>query len=902
MDAPLTDDFIRSGIHPGKLRVPSPADRLVVRPRLIHLVTEGLTEGHVVVSAPAGSGKTQLLGAWADTCPVPGNVAWVNLDEGDTEPARFVRYCVAALQSTPAGARALDGLGTVVPLSSLRESYVMALTDALARCPEEVWLVLDDFQAVIGSESERLVRRIMGYTGERLRLVLLTRVRPSVGQAKLRLEGRLHELGARDLAFTLDETADLLDVQGVRLPPTALQAVQTYTEGWAAALRVLAPSLRNAPDPDDLVARLHSADAFVVDYLMAEVFDRQPPETQQLLLRAATVDPVCGDLVDALTDGVGGAAALEDLHRTNVFLDRVDRYDGRCAWYHWHPMFAEMLRTRLADIDSRLGRALHRTAARWFSDRGCPVEAVHHFVASGDDASAAAVLGEHWLDLVTAGEGPVLRLLLDLFDDSWRTADPELLVIYSFLHLQERELERARRCAVQATVLAAHLAPGRRLAVEAVAAAVRLYTATMTGREGDDHPYAAALSVLEQLSTEDMLLTAAERRRRAQLLFHIGAFEVALWLYDEPRQHLGDAMAEAVELGMPDLELRCRAQLSLLDFFTGRLEAAGAAATEVLDAVETRGWHSHHSLEAALVVLGGIDLVRGDVGAGLERLAAARSIVHPVDQVMKFRVELFHLAGLCSTGRAADARTQLAECAELVDPGRSPGWMCVWLAIAQAEVLAAEGQHEAALEAVESVAAEAAAAPAATSHWRTFYARQLLRSGNASEARAVIAPVTTQERRWLVDVLAYVVDSVAAERLGMHAECMDALAAALTAASHERIVLPFLGSGPQVRRLLVEILEHGTTHEAWVLDLLSLSSPGRSSYPSPVRARLSEPLTAREIQVLRVLQTPASGEEVARRLFISVNTLRTHLKHINRKLQTTSRREAVARGRQLGLV
>lgn len=886
----------------GKLRAPSLGERLVRRLRLEQKLDDGVERGTVIVSAPAGSGKTQLVAAWARHRARARDVSWLTLDDGDRDPMRFVEYLVAAIAPTQGDRHAAPSLGALPHLSTVNEPHLLTVSDALSRLTADVVLVLDDFEAVVGSESERLLARILRYQPERLRVIVLSRVEPALGQTRLRLQGRVVEIAPQSLALSREECADLLRLHDLNLDVSEIDRLHARTEGWAAGTQLLAASMRDSADPQSFVAGIGAGEAFARDFLMAEVFEYQPPEVRQFLIRASTANPVCGELADALTGGTGGDRTLAELYSAHIFLDRVEEIsDERCTWYRWHPMFAGLLCQHLRTNEPAIERQLHRTASEWYRDHGFPVEAVRHAMASGDVASAVRLLGSSWLELVLGGEPAELRSLLAMFDESHKDKHAELAVACGFVSLQERDLGQASGWAERAMSLSTRLPVQRRLPVEIMGEVIRLHVATMTGQEVRGG-YDSAQLLVQKLERDRARLTTAQKRRRALLLYHLGAYEVSLWLYDEPAEHLQDAVGAAGSVGMTDLVLRARAQLAFVEFFSGKLHSAQAAAQEIVDASARRGLRSHHSLASAHHVLGGVDIFRGDLDAGLHRLVEAREIVHPTDEVNRFRIGFTTHVGLRAKGGASAARDALGQLqAQFRRWKAPPKWAEMLLLVTEGEQLALEGHTERALELIESVP-EVAVDPVVGLHWQVFHGQLLLRSGKPAEARAVLQHITHPGGAWLIGIRALVVDALAAEAMGRHEESLQALNRALERAGAEGIREPFLVSGKEIRPLLQELLTRGTPHEAEVLQLLNRLAFVGTSAKRASSSYIVEPLTARELEVLRALQGTASYKQIADRLFISLNTLRTHAKHIHRKLGTTSRWHAVERGRALGIV
>lgn len=903
-----------TGMFPGKLRPPPAGEFHVRRLRLEHTLDHGVDRGIVIVAGPAGSGKTQLVAAWAHAPTPPGGdpatsreVAWVTLGESDRDPAHFVRYVVGAIALTRHGRHVEASRLPAPPAHGPDEAYLVTVSDALSRLTGDVVVVLDDFQTVIGSASERLLGRILRYQPERVRLVVLSRVEPHLHQTRLRLQGRLLEIAAADLALSRAESVELFGLHGLVLSDAQVDLLQARTHGWTTGSQVFGAAIRQAAGPESFAVGVDTGEAFVQDHLRGEVFEREPAEVQDFLLRAATADPVCGELADALSGRPGGDRTLDDMSRAHLFLEPLksrhgDDPEDERTWYCWHPMFLTFLHRRLGATDRAAVAPLHRVAATWHHEHGSPVEAVRHALAADDAARAAHLLGESWIDMVLGGESRRLRPLLAAFEPEEVERSAELSAVCGFARLQEQDLAGADDCVQRAEALSAELPEDRRLSVAMMTAAIRLHAATMTGEECAASAYRSALSLAQQPERDRRPLPRDHKKRRALLLYHLGAYEVSRWWYDEPRQHLNAAVAIAGTLGLTHLVLRARAQLAFVDFFSGKLDSAREAAREVVDAAEGRGWHSHHSLATAYHALGGVDVFRGDFEAGLETLTQAQHLVDEVDEVNRFRIGFTRHVGLRALGDVRDAREELERMqAQQRRWASPPPWAAALLAVAEGEQLALEGSLEQALTLVD-VGPLDPADPVAGRHWQVFRSQLLLRSGRPAQARAVLEDLPPSDGAWLIDIRARVVDAVAAEVQGRHEDALHSLAAAVEQAAAEKVREPFLVSGPQVRPLLQELVDRGAApHDTLVLDLLDRLAPSRVAVP-PTSPWTVVPLTAREHQVLGTLQGNASYGQIADRLSISLNTFRTHTKHIHRKLGTTSRREAVQRARDLGIL
>src|SRR6266567_3072236 len=386
-----------------KLHVPRPQPGFVPRRRLVQALGEGLARGRVLVCAPAGSGKTALLADWARGGGRP--VAWLGLDGGDSDPARFWRYAVAALD------RARPELaGRVGPLPpGSFEGLVTALINELAADPgpDEVLLVLDDYHLVDSGPVHESVAFLLENLPSGLRVVVSGRADPPLPLARLRARGQLAELRAADLRFTPEEAAALLgETAGPDLPGTAVAALVARTEGWAAGLQLAGLSLRGHADPAGVVAAFSGSHRFVLDYLADEVLDGQPGQVREFLLDTSVLERLTGELCDAVTGRAGSQVMLADIERAGLFLVPLDEVRG---WWRYHHLFADLLRARLAAEQPGRVQALHRAAAAWCEEHDLADDAVRHALAAGDDAWAARLVERHVEALLGRSEGVTLR-------------------------------------------------------------------------------------------------------------------------------------------------------------------------------------------------------------------------------------------------------------------------------------------------------------------------------------------------------------------------------------------------------------------------------------------------------------------------------------------------------------
>ena len=828
------------------------------------------------------------------------DVAWVALDRADRDPARFLRYVTAAIAATPAGQHAMAAIAPLPPLTPPDEHYKVAVADAMTHLRGDVVLVLDAFEDLVGSDSEHLLASVLRFAPDRVRLIVLTRIHPQLAQARLRLAERLVEIGAADLAFTSEETRELLESRGVTLCHAQLTRLQERTQGWVAAVRIAASSLTSLPARASAITSMPDWNGEIDEFLSGEMFEKQSPDIQSFMMRTCIVDSVCAGLADALTGRSDSEAGLLRLQQAHL-LGGMTTEAGR--WYRWQPVVADSLRRRLHDHGRQLECELHVAASRWFLEEGRPFEAIEHALAGGQTRAASTMLGERWLDLFIGGESAVLMDLLRSVDEATVAGNPHLAVASGLMRARQDDVDSALAFARLALARTPIGVSGPDLQVRTMATVVRLYAAAMTGHPCEGDADSMAPRLLEEFAKSETPLTHRDRVCRALLLFNLGAFEASPQLWHRARAHLELASAEALALDLTYLGLSCSAELSLGYFSAGQLARAEAEARKVLDAATTLGWRSYHGLAAAHIAIAGIAVLRDDLSVALHHLSAVEPIIRPIDTVSRVRASFLKTTSLCSAGRVDEASREIERLGQLAEGHALPDWVPLMVRTAQAQHEACLGRPEAGLALLHSSEwQERGIRPTAVRPYPVVLADLLLRCGRADEARATLEPWTVSDRGWPVQVAALVVDALAAEALGKGAEALRLIDQALDAAAPERVIRPFVAPGRYVRPLLEAVLERGTAQQVFAAEVLTHMLPGKSATTSSLSPYYVEPLSDREIEVLRLLQGTATNEQIAQRLFISVNTLRSHMKSINRKLAASDRRDAVRRARELSIL
>jgi LuxR family transcriptional regulator, maltose regulon positive regulatory protein len=383
-----------------KLQAPSVRSGIVPRDRLVAAVTAAAGAKLTLVSAPAGSGKTTLLAEWSASPGEPRPFAWLSLDPSDNDPVRFYEGVIAALRRVVPGIGE-QALGALAGPTSLTDVTLPSLINELATHGRPLVLVLDDYHLVVNPTVHRSLDFLLEHLPETLHIAIASRSEPPLALGRLRVRGELVEIDARELRFTDEEAARLLnELRRLDLDPEDIVQLQGRTEGWAAGLQLAALSLSGREDPHDFISSFAGDDRPIVDYLGFEVLDALPPDTRTFLLRTSVLDRLCGALCDAMLGGRDSAARLAELERANLFLVPLD---NKREWYRYHHLFGGLLRHELARTEPDLVPELHRRASAWLRDNASPSEAIRHATVAGDVREASELIRQHWYDYLQRG-------------------------------------------------------------------------------------------------------------------------------------------------------------------------------------------------------------------------------------------------------------------------------------------------------------------------------------------------------------------------------------------------------------------------------------------------------------------------------------------------------------------
>ncbi len=894
---------MESALVATKLHVPAPRSGLIGRARLIDRLKRGLASRLVLVSAPAGFGKTSLLTQWLAAVAGHGHtVAWLALDQSDNRAPIFWSHLVAAVKTGVPGFGA--GLLPLLEASgSTTEGVLAALVNELDALSGELYLVLDDYHLIDDQSIQEGVTFLLEHLPAHAHLLITTRADPPLPLALLRARGDLVEIRAADLRFTPEEASTYLnEVMGLELRPEAVDALETRTEGWIAALQLAALSMQGRDDVAGFIAGFTGNDRYIVDYLVDEVLARQPDEIRSFLLRTSILDRLSGPLCDAVTGCAGGKAMLERLERANLLVIPLD---DRRQWYRYHHLFADVLRAHLEEEQTEQIPDLHRRASEWYEQQGERSEAIHHALAGGDFERTAALVESALPEMRKARQEMQLRAWVDPLPDEVVRRRPVLAVTFAGALLMsgafagvEGRLDDAER-RIDAL-------PGSGVGDEGELRRVRgdieVYRASLAQVRGDVPATIEHAQRARGLALEDDHVVRAGAA---------GFLGIAFWTsgdLEAAHRAWSECVAQLEQAGYVADAVGATQALGDICIVQGRLQDALGTYREFLELVPE---------QSRSLVRGTADMHVGMSEVFLECLDLATANEH-----LQEAQELGEYAGMAKfpyRWRVATARVRAAEGdldgalvlineAELLYvsdffPNVRP------VAALRARLWIANSQLR---EALGWARQAGVSGDDELTYLREFehitLARLLLARAKSERTEALIgdalallgrlgeAATTGARAGSMIEIL--VLEALALQAQGDTAAALGALERALTASEPEGHVRVFMEEGQPMASLLREAAKRGIApaHIAELLD--SVAAPGRLS---PKKQGLIEPLSERELDVLRLLGSELSGPDIARELMVSLNTLRTHTKNIYTKLGVNNRRAALRRAQELDL-
>ena len=864
--------------------------RLIDRADLLAALDRASARKVTIISAPAGSGKTSLLRAWADRPDRAHRLAVVQVRRGQDDAQDF---WLALLHAVRHASGATSG---AEPPAATPDFDASAMIDRvlseLAGARGDITLVIDDLHELNSPMVLAQLTRLLMHLPVGVHAVLTTRHDLRLGLHQLRLAGELAEIRAADLRFTERETRELLAASGVSLSEAGAALLHQRTEGWAAGLRLAVLSLAGHPDPERFVAEFSGTNRAVAEYLIGEMLDRQPGEVQDLLLRTCLLDRVNGELADLLTGRRGSERILLELEDANAFVVSLD---PERTWFRYHHLFGDLLRLELRRTLPEEMPVLHRRAAEWFSEHGEVVAAIRHIQAAGDWPDAARLLADHSFSLTLDGHAQTIRALVRAFPPG---ADhPELALVRAGGDLVQGRLDEAAAHLAVAETYAVTAPPDRRRRLKVAIAALKLSLARRRGHlAGVVEQVSFLASPVTGPSDEDIALGSD---LRAVALMNLGTVEAwSLGLPDAER-HLREGAILARRIGRPYLEVGCLAQLGFASKIHSFAITQGRC-REAIAAAERHGWGAEPAIAPALVTLAGTMVWIGEFDEA-ERWLQRTVRALQADIGPDIRLLLHQTTGILQAGRGRhhEALKEFSAAeylqSQLEGPHALAGQVTGWLLATQAR-LGMTGEARAALAALDDERASSGEIGNAR-------AMICLAEGDPAGALGALRDVldgTAPVIGYVTVVEAHLLAGLAHRELGDQRAANQAAERALALAEADRLLLPFAMTGS--RGLLEALPRHETAHAALLTDILDVlrgASPAAKYQSAPPE---TEELSLGELRVLRYLPTNLSRPQIAGELSVSPNTVSTHIRSIYAKLGVRDRSSAVQRARELRLL
>lgn len=892
-----------------KLFIPRPRKNLVGRPRLVDRLNSGLDRKLTLIAAPAGFGKTTLLSEWIPQSP--RCVTWLSLDEGDNDPVKFWAYFIASLQ----GLKPELGASVLSLLQSHQHppitSILTALINDITAFKDMLVIVLDDYHIIDSQPIHDALTFLTDHLPKNMHLVMTTRVDPPLPLARFRAHDDLTELRANDLRFTLDETAEFLKkAMGLNVSAEEVAALEARTEGWIAGLQIAALSMQGHEDISEFIESFSGSHRHILGYLAEEVLNRQPTETLNFLLQTSILDRLCGSLCDAVTEGSGGQAFLENLAHANMFIMPLDD-EGK--WYRYHHLFAEVLQSRLSQAHPEWVPELYRRASDWFEGKGFIREAIEYALRGRDWIHAIPLIESIMQEAKKRGEmATVLRWLGALPNEALHTR-PMLGLTHAWLlaEVDEFSLAEQRLAATeQAFRSDPTLDAGEQTALLGQVALVRETSALMQEYPGEVTS-AAGHEALALLPESDLA-----RRGYAWLILGCAQY-ISLGDMQMAEQSFEQAirLSQSAEDAFTELMIRCH--VIGLRIIEGRLRAAEMSTDELLNLARQPGWE--HLPAAGLGRVWGSPVLyeRNNLAGALEALtqgiaeAESYSLKRPaiIGYIRLVRLKL-------ALGEWVEAHELMERTWEKIQNHHLKQIMAP-AAAQRARLFLQMNELDKAMQWAATIepSANNSLNPALEYDHITL-ARVQLASGRAEECQQLLArllsPAEAAGRMSrVIEILA--LKSVAALSQRNEDEALITLHRALILAEPEGFIRSFVDEGEPMRLLLLdyqvgikERIGNGLDSES--LRLLIYTDKLLAAFPqtAPIGKRkhelLPEPLSERELDILRLIAAGRSNQEIANLLVIAVSTVKSHINNLYGKLGTNRRTEAIAIARDRGLL
>jgi LuxR family maltose regulon positive regulatory protein len=886
-----------------KLYIPPLRSDLVPRQHLYQYLDEGLTSKLTLIAAPTGFGKSTLVIGWLTEIELP--VAWLSIDPGDNDPARFWTYLIAAIQTVhpEIGVEARQ----IVSAPQLRstEPVVISLINDVSQLTDDLIVVLDDYHIIEAGGVHASLSFLLEHQPPNLHLILITRIDPSISLARIRAHSQLIEIRAEDLQFSTEEAATLLNEKmGLNLKPEYIEALNAYTESWPVGLQLAALSLKRQPSHDTFMEEFTGGHKFILDYLTEEVLVTLPDEQREFLLRTSILERFCDKLCRAVTGDPSSHQLLEEIRENNLFLIPLDTSG---TWFRYHHLFAEVLYALMErDHPDEIG-ALHLEAAKWFEGEGYPDEAVDHAFRSGDLAQAREQVLKHWIPVLHRGEVATVQRWLDGLPESKNGSDSSVPLARCWVYFLSGKssaigphLEQAND-AYQKLVSEGSLSSAQLDLIAAQLAMMRSVLARGQGDHAGSVAYAEEATrllpseLMEGIGTQWNMLAAAragagdfdgtiEAYERGITLSHaegnlIGAYGCmygqTMYMLLQGRLHEAERLcrsaidrAESEGHGEFPAAGSLHIAMARIELEQNHLEEAGTYLNTGLRVARPGGFGE--AVRTGRYLRANLAAAHGDLDAAMDIIQDTGQIVNAMDDPY-LTGELNREWGmLCIKAGDLDAAREKLQILEEMSAATQHANLLLWRRWLFPRLLCAEGRFEETLSALDE---------------SILFARGVNGDGE------------------LIRLLA--LQAVALDALGGHRTIRKVLHEALGLGASGGYIWRWLDAGPELGPLLRDLREDSKASQAFQSYLASLLDAFSVTYgesAQPQAGTLPDPLTPRELEIMRLIGKGYSNPEIASELVVSLNTIKKHTSNIYGKLGVRSRTQAIARAQELNLV
>jgi len=892
-----------------KLYFPAPRENVVFRPHLIERLNEGLHRKLTLVSGPAGFGKTTLLVEWVASHSQP--TAWLTLDEGDNDPARFWTHFIAALQTLVSNIGAGEMSALQSPQLPSIESILTSLLNEIATLPDNFILVLDDYHLTDSKTIDDALTFLIERLPTHMHLIIATREDPNLPLARLRARDQLTELRVKDLRFTESEAAEFLNrAMGLHLTSEDIGALETRTEGWIAGLQLAALSMQGLQDTAGFIQSFTGSHHFVLDYLLEEVLHKQSETIQKFLMQTSILERICAQLCDTvlLNSSINGQEILEYLERANLFINSLD---NERRWYCYHHLFSEILRNRLTRVHPDQVAELHRRASDWYASNNFPFEAITHALAIQDWSRAAEAIERYADELPLHGERNARLDWLESFPPQVLLDRPGLGLVYAWALFMSNQLDNAEQQLDRLTpfVQTTPSLLGEHYVIRVIIAARR-----------NDMP--AVIQLAQQALSR---VPSGEASPRSRILVTLGvAYEEtsgdilsAKYAFREAYE-LSKASPSPSAVGNAPLPLIALAYLDDYEWLEGNLRIASRNYEQAIKLAEKWGGQSSLALCFVQQGLAGLLYEWND----LDGAANALQECYRIGELWKSPRLLVPAYGLSAMimqahGQAEEAQALIRHAEQItremytppVDMGTLAFYqISLWIAQNDFQAIAKwEQDHDFEWRSQTGRVRDALTVVLARS--RIAHYHNTRDDSHLKHARALIKPAL--EKAQASGLMLNVVRLLILDALALYAEkdaasAITTLERALVSAEPQNYIRSFLDLGKPMKEFLLWNLEGQSLREpqlrTYMNRLLSYFGTDVIAKPSqPTSEELIEPLSQRELEVLRLIAQGLSNREISERLFLALSTVKGHNRVIFDKLHVQRRTEAVARARELGL-